>query len=82
MKSRTQDEKFLIALYQASKESDDLTTAFNRYAIGKSVGLQERGVNAICKLLLQANFIKKSSEEDIYITEHGVNLACRLLEEI
>ncbi len=82
MKSKTQDEKFLIALYQAAKETDDLETPFNRYTIGQSVGLHERGVNAICKLLLQANFIKKSSEEEIYITEHGASLVIRLMDEI
>lgn len=82
MKSRTQDEKFLIALYVAASDVNDLDARFNRYKIGGSVGLHERGVNAIVKLLLQANFIKKSGEEEIYITEHGANLATQLMQEM
>ena len=82
MKTRTQDEKFIIALYSLQESASEEKTPFNRYQIGHSVGLHERGVNAICKLLLQANFIKKSSEEDVYITENGSSLAKRLLKEI
>ncbi len=82
MKARTQDEKFIITLYQLSGESTDERHIFNRYEIGDKISLQERGVNAICKLLLQANFIKKSGEEHIYITENGASLAKRLLDDM
>lgn len=81
MKSRTQDEKFIITLYELSSDSGEERPIFNRYEIGNKTGLHERGVNAICKLLLQANFIKKSDEAHIYITANGASLARRLLGE-
>jgi hypothetical protein len=80
MKARTQDEKFMIALYTLATESDDLNTVFSRFEIGDKIAMHPRGVNAICKLLLQANFIRKDSEEGIYITDHGVGLVMRIFE--
>lgn len=79
MQAITQDEKFMIMLYELSIKAEDLETKFNRYEIGQKVGLHDRGVNAICKLLLQANFIKKAGEEEIYLTKNGVDLAIELL---
>jgi len=81
MKSRTTDEKYLITLYELAKKTDDLHTEFSRFEIGDKIGLHPRGANTICKLLLQANFIKKTSEEGIFITEHGAKLVLRLLED-
>lgn len=73
---RTKDEYFMIALYEMAKESGDLETPFDRYAVGDRGGVTPKAVNAIAKLLIQANFIKKSSETDIYLTPHG----CKLVE--
>jgi hypothetical protein len=80
MKARTQDEKFMITLYEQAKDSGDLSTVFSRFEIGDKIAMHPRGVNAICKLLLQANFIKKDSEEGIYITEQGTALVLDLFE--
>ncbi len=79
MKAVTQDEKLMIMLYELSLKAGDLETKFNRYDLGQKVGLHDRGINAICKLLMQANFIKKSGETDIYLTKNGVDLAIELL---
>ncbi|HRD55202.1 MAG TPA: hypothetical protein PLC42_02285 [Parachlamydiaceae bacterium] len=81
MRAKTQDERFIIALYELSQESDKERFTISKYSVGEKISLHPRGVNAICKLLLQANFIKKSSEEEIYITENGASLAKRLLDE-
>jgi hypothetical protein len=80
-KPRTKDESYILCLYEAARASGDITTRLNRYEIGKRAGLHPRGVNAICKLLLRTNFLKKSGEEDVYLTPHGENLALRLLSE-
>jgi hypothetical protein len=77
----TKDERFVICLYENAKSTDDLESSFNRYVIGMQVNLHERGVDAICKLLVQANFIKKDGEDDIYLTPNGISLAERLLDE-
>lgn len=79
--SRTTDEKFVLALYEAATKSPEMDTRFNRYEIGKLAGIQPKGVDSICKLLVQANFIKKEGNDFIYMTKHGESLALRLLAE-
>jgi hypothetical protein len=78
---KTKDENYVLWLYRTARESGDLENSFNRYVIGEKTGLHPRAVNAICKLLIQANFIKKEGEENIRLTPHGINLAVRLLGE-
>jgi len=80
-KAKTKDEKFLVALYNAAKETQELDTPFDKYAIGQKIGLHPKGVNTICVLLLQANFIKKSDGDTVYITPHGEKLVLTILEE-
>ena len=80
-KARTTDEKFIVYMYENAKAMGDMETQFNRYEVGEKVGVHERGVNAISKLLLQANFIKNGDKEnDVYLTENGIQLALRILE--
>lgn len=81
MKAHTSDERFVLALYEAAKVSENMDDPHDRYAIGKRVGLGPKSVDAICKLLVQANFIKKAEADDIFITKHGESLALRLLDE-
>lgn len=79
--SKTKDEHFVLWLYRLAKEAGDPEMALNRYEVGQKIGLHPRGVNAICKLLVQANFIKKVGEEEVRLTPHGLKLAERLLGE-
>jgi hypothetical protein len=55
-------------------ESGDMETEFHRYDVATRALLTEKSANAICKLLIQANFIKKNGDM-VYITQHGANLA-------
>jgi len=80
-KARTKDEKYIISLYERALKEENIEFPFDRYEIGHNASLHERGIDTICKLLLQANFIKKSGETHIFITTRGVELAKRLLEE-
>jgi hypothetical protein len=80
--ARTKDENFVLWLYRAADEAGDLNASFSRYDIGAKAGIHPKGVNAICKLLIQANFIRKAGQEDlIRLTPHGEQLALRLLGE-
>lgn len=77
--SLTKDELFLVRLY----ETDQLQPGMehNRYHIGQKARLRDRAVNAICALLVRANFIKKgSSEELIVLMPHGAVLAQQLMQ--
>lgn len=80
-KARTPDERFLVSVYEMANKSGDLQTPLNRYEVGQQIGLHPKGIDAICKLLVQANFIKKSGEFEIILTKNGENLALRLLSE-
>lgn len=77
-KHYTKDETYILALYELAEKTGDIENSIDRYEVGARAGLQPKGVNAICKLLIQANFIKKSSESEVYLTPHGVKLVERL----
>lgn len=80
-KHYTKDELFILCLYEAAQALKELESPFDRYEIGKNAGITTRGVDAICKLLIQANFIKKEDESKVYLTENGCRLVHTLLEE-
>lgn len=79
---RTKDENFVLWLYRTAKEAGDIEGSYNRYEVGAKAGLHPKAVDAICKLLVQANFIRKDGEENIYLTPHGEKLALRLVSEM
>jgi predicted transcriptional regulator len=79
--SYTKDEIYILTLHAAALKADDCEQPFNKYDIGTAAGMHARGVDATTKLLLRANFIKKSSEEEIFLTAHGRKLAESLLEK-
>lgn len=76
--NRTKDENYMLSLYEEAEKSGDVETAINRYHVGKAAHISEKAVDAICKLLIQANFIKKSGEDEVYLTPHGIKLVERL----
>lgn len=78
-RARTKEQKFLLAIYSRAEQSGDLFTPFNRHEIGAEVGLQKRGIDVICRDLLQCNFLKKEGSEEVYLTQQGIALANHLL---
>lgn len=77
----TKDELFILRLYEAAVASGDMEESFDKYAIGEKAKINPKAVDAICKLLVQANFIKKRDEESVYLTRRGEDLALTLLSE-
>lgn len=80
-KSHTSDEKLILCAYEIATQLGDIHSHLNRYEVGKMAGLNPKGVDAICKLLIQANFVKKVDQETIFLTDNGEKLALRLLGE-
>lgn len=76
--SKTKEEKFLIAVYEAALEAGGPEAEIDRFVVGQQIGLHPRGINTICNQLAQANFIRKHGPELISITENGK----RLLDEL
>lgn len=80
-KARTPDERFILCAYKTAQGLGDISAVLNRYEVGRMAGINPKGVDATCKLLVQANFIKKASEEEIFLTQNGEQLALRILSE-
>lgn len=78
-KARTPDERFILCLFEAGNVIGELDRPFDRYEIGKKAGISAKAVDAICKLLLQSNFIKRTEEKQIYLTKNGEDLALEIL---
>ena len=76
--NRTKDENYILSLYEEAEKTGNLEGAIDRYQAGRSANINEKGVDTICKLLIQANFIKKASENEVYLTPNGVKLVERL----
>lgn len=79
-RSRTKDEMFMLELYAQASQLNAIEASFDRYQIGALAGLQQKGVDTICTLLCQANFIKKLSSTQISITSHGIKLVEAILQ--
>jgi hypothetical protein len=78
MKQKTKDEKFIMSVYELAVKTADMYAPVNRYFAGEQVGLYPKAIDTICKLLLQANFIKKGTLDDVCLTANGVELVRRL----
>lgn len=79
-KATTKDELFLLKLFQMATASGDVFTEIDRYAVGKAIGQNDRGIDNIVRHLAQANFVKKGDESAIYLTEQGMRLINTLKE--
>lgn len=79
--NRTKDENFIMCLYEEAEKTGDLEAVLDRYQVGLAAHIHPKGVDTICKLLIQANFIKKASEDEIYLTQHGIKLVEQLRRE-
>lgn len=76
----TKDELFLVMLHKMALAKGDVFIEIDRYAVGKAIGQNDRGIDTIVKHLAQANFVKKGEETAVYLTPHGISLIEQLLE--
>ena len=77
----TKDERYVLSLFEMAKEMGELTASLDKYAAGDRIGIHQKSVNNICKLLIQANFIKKEGESSVVFTSRGLSLAEKLLDQ-
>jgi hypothetical protein len=73
-KATTKDELFLIKLHELALLQGDYEQEVDRFAIGRAIGQNDRGINAIVVLLAKANFVKKGEGMAVYLTSLGLNL--------
>ena len=81
-KSTTKDESFLIKLHEMATAKGSFDVEIDRYAIGKAIGQNDKGIDTIINLLAQANFVKKGEGKNLSLTSHGCKLVEALLEEL
>jgi Mn-dependent DtxR family transcriptional regulator len=77
---RTKDEQFLLKLHELALLQGDPFHSVDKYAVGLAIGQNSRGVDNIVRHLAQANFVKKEEENEVYLTQNGLNLV-QLLNE-
>ncbi|MBS0620016.1 MAG: hypothetical protein JSS61_00965 [Verrucomicrobia bacterium] len=77
-RSMTKDEMFLVKLYELATAQGDPYAEFDRFAIGRAIGQNDRGANVIARDLAQANFVKKGDGDAVYITDHGIRLVSQI----
>lgn len=76
--NRTKDENYILSLHEEAVASGDPQGSIDRYKAGDRAHLYPKAADTICKLLVQANFIKKDGEVNVYLTPHGLKLIERL----
>ena len=77
-KATTKDELFLVKLHELALLKGDYTCEIDRFVIGRAIGQNDKGINAIVVLLAKANFVKKGSDNCVYLTPNGLNLVEQL----
>jgi hypothetical protein len=73
-KATTKDELFLIKLHELALLQGDYEQEIDRFAIGRAIGQNDRGINTIVVLLAKANFVKKGDGDAVYLTPLGMSL--------
>lgn len=80
-KATTKDELFLLKLYEMASQLGNPEEEVDRYAIGRAIGQNDKGVDTIVKHLAQANFVKKGDGTALYLTTHGMKLVEQIAQE-
>lgn len=80
-KATTKDELFLLKLHEMALAYGDPMHDVDRYAVGRAIGQNDKGINTIVNLLAQANFIKKTEGNLLHLTPHGLKLVELLKED-
>lgn len=71
-RSKTPDERFLIELYNLAKAKGDPFLPISIRRVATAIHQKETAVKNIVKLLAQANFIQKSGDSAIRLTQQGL----------
>ena len=73
-KAVTKDERFLLNLFEMATTLGDPTNEVDRFEVAQAMGLRQRGIDSIVRLLAQCNFVKLGSGSNIYLSEGGLTL--------
>ena len=71
-KSITRDELYLIKVFNLASKLGDCFEEVDRYAVGQSMGQNNKSVDNIVRMLAQTNFVKKGEGDNIFLTPQGL----------
>ena len=80
MARRTKDESFLIKLYETAQNEGDLNIEINFQKLGQELTLKDKIIKNIVRDLAQANFILKTDDNTVKLTQNGITLAQKFQE--
>lgn len=80
-KATTKDELFLLKLFELASARGDPQEEIDRFEVARAIGQNDRGGDVIARDLAQANFVKKGEGSAVYLSDHGLRLVQKLLEE-
>lgn len=76
----TKEERFIVTVFQMASELGDPEHEIPAEEIGATLGItKKKSILNLYKMCAQANFCKRTREDEIYLTPEGVNLAQTLL---
>jgi len=73
-KGYTKDELYLLKLHSMALTQGNPHAEIDRYVVGRAAGYNDKSVDSLVRLLLQANFLKKGEGNALYFTAHGLSL--------
>ncbi|MBM3206992.1 MAG: hypothetical protein FJZ57_00065 [Chlamydiae bacterium] len=79
-KSITRDELYLIKVLELAIKLGDYFEEVDRYAVGQSMGQNNKSVDNIVRMLAQTNFVKKGDGDNIFLTPQGLKYVETLKE--
>lgn len=79
-KGTTKDELFLLKLHELATKRGEPQEAVDCFEIGRAIGQNDKGTCVIARTLAKANFVKKTDEDAVYLTDNGLRLVQVLLE--
>ena len=74
MTKKTADEKFLLKIYELASASGDLKNEVDAIFVGHEIGENDKKIQNIVKLLSRSSFIKKIDDNNVILTQKGIDL--------
>lgn len=71
-RKKSKEERFMEKLYELASASGDPEDEVDRYQVGSAIGENPKGTDHTVQRLTKINFIKKSDDNLIYLTQAGL----------
>jgi len=80
-RKKSKEERFMEKIYEFAGASGDPENEVDRYKVGASVGENPKGTDHTVQRLAKINFIKKSGDKLIYLTQAGLTFVANNISD-